>query len=116
MSTARAAVPGATRSCPHCRATVLERAVRCPQCQKHLRHDPDAHIRTAPSVSPFRVEGTIQPPAGETWEYNLLVIVRNAKGEEVARQLVEVGALPAGELRTFTLAVEVLPNRGMRRG
>jgi hypothetical protein len=66
-------------------------------------------------VSPFRVEGTIQPPAGETWEYNLLVVVRNAKGEEVTRQLVEVGALPSGQSRTFSLAVEVLPNSSFRR-
>ncbi len=111
MSTTRSAPLGATRTCPHCRATVLERAVRCPQCQKHLRHDPDAHTKSAPSVSPFRVEGTIEPPAGETWEYNLLVVVRNARGEEVTRQLVEVGALPAGETRTFALSVDVLPTQ-----
>jgi hypothetical protein len=115
MSTTRAAVPGATRTCPHCRTTVLERAVKCPQCQKHLRHDPDAHVRAAPSVSPFRVEGTIVPPPGDTWEYNLLVVVRNAKGEEVTRQLVEVGALPSGEARSFSLAVEVLPGTAVRR-
>lgn len=93
---------------------MLERAVKCPQCQKHLRFDPDANARTAPSVSPFRVEGTIQPPDGETWEYNLLVVVRNAKGEEVTRQLVEVGALPPGDSRSFSLAVEVLPGTGKR--
>ncbi len=110
MSSTRTAAPGATRTCPHCRATVLERAVKCPQCQKHLRFDPNANTKTVETVSPFRVEGTIQPPAGETWEYNLLVVVRNAKGEEVTRQLVEVGALPPGEQRSFTLAVEVLPS------
>lgn len=110
MSTTRSAAPGATRTCPHCRATVLERAVKCPQCQKHLRFDPNANAKSVEAVSPFRVEGTIQPPSGETWEYNLLVVVRNAKGEEVTRQLVEVGALSPGEQRTFSLSVEVLPS------
>lgn len=110
MSTTRNIALGATRTCPHCRATVLEREVRCPQCQKHLRFDPNANIKSVEAVSPFRVEGTIQPPAGETWEYNLLVVVRNARGEEVSRQLVEVGALPPGEQRTFALSVQVLPS------
>jgi hypothetical protein len=54
------------------------------------------------------VEGTVRhPPGGEPWEYTVLVTVRNEKGEEVARQLVGVGALKPDEERTFTLAVEV---------
>ncbi len=108
MKTARPAPLGATRTCPHCRATVLERAVRCPQCQKHLRFDPDAATKTRPAVSPFRVEGTIQPPEGEPWEYDLLVTVRDAAGNEVTRHLVEVGVLMPGDARTFTLSVEVM--------
>lgn len=109
MTPVRTTAPGATRTCPHCRATVLDRAVRCPQCQKHLRFDPDAASRAPKTVTPFRVEGTIQPPAGQTWEYAVLVVVKDDRGEEVARQLVNVGALAAGDTRTFALSVEVLP-------
>jgi hypothetical protein len=110
----RTVLPGATRTCPHCRTTVLERAVRCPQCQKHLRHDPDANRKVPASVSPFRVEGTIRPPDGETWEYDLLLIIRDAAGREVSRKLVDVGALVPGDARTFTLSVEVMAPRGIR--
>jgi len=113
MSPVRTVPPGATRTCPHCRSTVLERAVRCPQCQKHLRFDPEAHAST-PTASPFRVEGTIHAPEGETWEYNLLVVIRDAKGDEVSRHLVEVGAMPPGDARTFALSVEVMALRGRR--
>ncbi len=114
MSVARTVLPGATRTCPHCRTTVLERAVRCPQCQKHLRVDPDASSPQPLPTSPFRVEGTIRAPDGETWEYNLLVIIRDANGQELSRQLVAVGAMPPGDARTFTLSVDVTALRGRR--
>ena len=39
MSTARVGAPGATRSCPHCKATILESANVCPICRHHLRFD-----------------------------------------------------------------------------
>lgn len=113
MTPVRTVPPGATRTCPHCRSTVLERAVRCPQCQKHLRFDPEANA-SIPTSSPFRVEGTIHAPPGETWEYNLLVVIRDAKGDEVSRHLVEVGAMPPGDERTFALSVEVMALRGRR--
>ena len=32
---------GATRTCPHCRATILESAIVCPGCRHHLRFDKD---------------------------------------------------------------------------
>lgn len=66
-----------------------------------------------PSFSPLRVEGAIRNPAdGEGWEYAIMVRITNERGEEVTRQLVAVGAIPPGELRTFTLAVEVFtPDR-----
>lgn len=57
---------------------------------------------------PLRVEATIKhPPVGEPWEYSVMVSIRNAKGEEVDRKVVGVGALQPAEQRTFTLAVEV---------
>jgi hypothetical protein len=37
----------------------------------------------------------------------VLLSIRNDKGEEIARQMVDVGALQSREQRTFTLSVEV---------
>ncbi len=49
------------------------------------------------------------PPLEEPWEYFVVIAVRNDRGEEVARQVVNVGALQGTEKRTFALSVEVLP-------
>jgi hypothetical protein len=38
-----------------------------------------------------------------------VIAVRNDRGEEVTRQVVNVGSLAGTEKRTFTLSVEVLP-------
>ncbi len=82
----------------------------CPACRHHLRFDPKAGAaaRASATASPLVVEGKIRhPEGGEAWEYTVLVTVVNEKGEEVARQLVGVGALKANEERTFNLSVEV---------
>jgi hypothetical protein len=116
MTSTRPGSPGATRTCPHCRATILESSSVCPACKHHLRFDPKAATtaRTQQSVTPLMVEGKVRhPPGGEPWEYTVLVTVRNEKGEEVARQLVGVGALKPDEERTFTLAVEVRAAGGL---
>lgn len=108
MSTVRDVVPGTTRTCPHCRATILESAVRCPACNHHLRFDPTAAARALPSFTPLRVEGTIRhPAAGESWEYSVVLSIRNDKGEEITRQVVGVGAMQPDDARTFQLVVEV---------
>ncbi|MFN8581535.1 MAG: hypothetical protein U0163_11235 [Gemmatimonadaceae bacterium] len=108
MSATREIAPGSTRTCPHCRAVILESAVRCPACNHHLRFDPTAAAKALPSFSPLRVEGTIQhPTTGEPWEYSVVLSIRNGKGEEITRQVVGVGAMQPDELRTFSLAVEV---------
>jgi hypothetical protein len=70
------------------------------------------------------VEGSIRHPnAGEAWEYAVMVSITNDRGEEVARQIVGVGAIPPGEQRKFTVAVEVVepagaasPERGATHG
>lgn len=111
MSTARPSVPGTTRTCPHCRATILESASVCPACRHHLRFDPGAAQRARPSFTPLRVEGTVRhPSAGEGWEYTVVVTVRNERGEEIARHVVGVGGLGPSESRTFALAVEMYGN------
>jgi len=106
MNTGRPTAPGKTRSCPHCKATILDSASTCPACHHHLRFD--ASAERPPSFSPLRIEGTIRhPPVGEPWEYCVVLAICNDRGEEIARQVVGVGALRAAEVRTFSLCVEV---------
>lgn len=113
MSSVRQGAPGTTRTCPHCRTVILDSASVCPMCKHHLRFDPGATARSTPSFTPLRVEGTIRHPAvGEAWEYSVLLTIRNDRGEEIARQVVGVGALQGAEGRTFTLAVDVFTPSG----
>lgn len=108
MSAGRDAAPGATRTCPHCRATILDSAVRCPQCQHHLRFDAGAAARGLRTFSPLQVEALLGPaPSGEAWEYSIVCVIRNPRGEEVGRQIMGVGAVHAGDERTVSLSVEV---------
>ena len=115
MTTVRKTPPGATRTCPHCRAVILQSAAVCPSCRKHLRFVPGESI-SAPTSVPLRVEGTIHHPShGEAWEYAVVVSVSNERGEEVTRQIVGVGAIPPGDVRKFILAVEVYAPDETRR-
>ena len=113
----RVAAPGKTRTCPHCKATILESASVCPGCQHHLRFDPNSLVerRAQPTFSALRVEGAFRNPEGaESWEYSVVVSIRNDRGEEVARKVVGVGALDSGESRTVTLSVDVFAPRGAK--
>jgi hypothetical protein len=109
----KAAAVGATRVCPHCKATILESASVCPGCKGHLRFDAGGASR-APNMTPLRVEGSIRHPSGGgAWEYSMVLTIRNEDGQEVARKLVGVGALQPNEQRTFTLSVDVFaPDKG----
>jgi hypothetical protein len=108
MSNGRVVTPGKTRSCPHCKATILESAAVCPGCQHHLRFDPAAASHRTPSRTPLRVEGTIRPtPEGGPCEYSVVLAIRNQRGQEIARQVVGVGVIQPTEERTFALTVEV---------
>jgi len=101
---------GKTRTCPHCKAVILESLSICPGCMHHLRFDSEAAKRQVAATSALKVEGIIRhPPVEEVWEYYLTISIRNDRGEEVERQVVNVGALQGAEKRTFTLSVEVLP-------
>ena len=109
---ARPVSAGKTRVCPHCKAVVLESLSVCPGCRHHLRFDAEAAQRQEAAIRAFEVDGEIAHPAGEDpCEYSIVVTVRNAKGQQIARQLVAVGALSGGEHCTVALAVEVLPTR-----
>lgn len=106
MSAVRQGAAGATRNCPHCRATILDSASVCPACRGHLRFD-SAPAQNA-LATPLRVEGTIrQTAATGTAEYSVVLSIRNERGEEITRQVVGVGAMKPDESRTFTLAVEM---------
>ncbi|MFI4970893.1 MAG: hypothetical protein ACHP7D_11870 [Lysobacterales bacterium] len=123
MSPPRPGSAGTTRTCPHCKSTILESASVCPACQHHLRFDPAATQRAQQTTSALRVEGTVRHPAdGEAWEYSMVLSIRNDRGEEIDRKLVGVGAMRPGEARTFSLDVEIFaggdassPGNGARR-
>ncbi len=101
---------GKTRTCPHCKAVILESLSICPGCMHHLRFDSEAAKRQVAATSALKVEAMIRHPSiEEAWEYFVTVSIRNDRGEEVDRQVVNVGALQGAEKRTFTFSVEVLP-------
>ena len=111
----RVAMPGKTRICPHCKTTILESASVCPGCQHHLRFDSLVDRRAQPTFSALRVEGAFRNPEGaDSWEYSVVVSIRNDRGEEVARKVVGVGALDPRESRTVTLSVDVFAPRGSK--
>jgi hypothetical protein len=74
-----------------------------------LRFTPGAGASPAvPTSSPLRVEGSFRHPESEqAWEYAVTVTIANERGEEVTRQVVAVGAVQPGEVRKFTVAVEL---------
>lgn len=113
MSRIRKIVPGKTRTCPLCKATILDSASVCPACRHHLRFDPRSAQPEWTSVVPLRIEGMIRHRNdGEAWEYSVTLAIRDEEGEEIARQVVGVGAIRPAEIRTFTLEVEVLAPAG----
>lgn len=115
MSNPRPGTAGATRACPHCKATILESATVCPSCRGHLRYDEASMQREKTRVVPLVIEGTLAAPAGDTpFEYSMVLSIRNERGEEVNRQLIGVGALWPDEQRSFTLQVEMTQAQGQR--
>jgi hypothetical protein len=115
MTPVRQGSPGATRICPHCRASILESATVCPACRHHLRVTDDGAARAVASFSALRVDGTIQhPDVGEVWEYSVLLSIQDERGNDIARQVIGVGALRHDQQRKFTLSVEVFGRGGAR--
>ena len=113
MNVPRPAAPGRTRTCPHCKATILESASVCPACLHHLRFDPALKPTPAPSFPVLKVEGRVEnPEAVQTWEYAVVVSIKGQNGEDLGRHVVNVGALRPGEGREFQVSVEVAGRRG----
>jgi hypothetical protein len=102
---------GATRNCPHCKTTILQRSTICPACRHTLRFEGGKaaaqKTAAAPATEPLRLEATLrQPEDGAGCEYCLVLTVTNDRGEEITRQVISVGSLKAAETRTFAVWVE----------
>ena len=108
MSVARPPVAGRTRACPHCKATILESAAVCPACRHHLRFNPAGQPATAPALSAFRVEGVFENADSTQREYAVVVAVLDERGTEIARKVVNVGALGPGERRACVVSVDLM--------
>jgi hypothetical protein len=112
MSAVRPGTLGATRICPHCKATVLQSASICPGCQHHLRFSSGNAEPESKGIPALRIEGTIQHPVrDEQCEYCVVVSITNERGEKVARQVVGVGALQPGERHRYSFSVDLIPTR-----
>jgi hypothetical protein len=113
MSLIRSGSPGATRVCPHCKATVLESAAVCPGCKHHLRFGSASHaLEAGEGYCALSVDGTIaHTQASEPCEYCVVLDVRDDRGEQLTRQVVGVGVLQTGERRRLNVTVEMLPVR-----
>ncbi|HWL62018.1 MAG TPA: hypothetical protein VNQ32_04440 [Steroidobacteraceae bacterium] len=62
----------------------------------------------------WQIDGTLDAERVDAaTEYSILVVVRNERNEEVARQVVNVGSLQGVERRTFTLSIETSEPRPM---
>jgi hypothetical protein len=112
----RPGAAGRTRTCPHCRATILESAAVCPACRHHLRFDPAGKAgKPVAGEIALGIEGSFSHPAvGEPWEYSVVVVIRDGKGQEVDRKVVGVGSLSPGDQRFVGLSVEVFKPGGNR--
>ncbi len=99
-----------TRTCPHCKATILASAHICPGCRGHLRFDKSGDAPAA--IASWKIEGSFSAERpNEPMEYSILISVRDERNEEIARHVVNVGSLQGAERRTFVLSVET-PDKG----
>ncbi|MCC7097639.1 MAG: hypothetical protein IT472_10710 [Thermomonas sp.] len=113
MSSPRPGAVGATRSCPHCKVTILESAQVCPACRGHLRFD--APAEGSAKLVPLQVEGSLSGTRDSAFEYTVVVVVRDERGKEISRHVAGVGAVFPGENREFVVTVEAVPAPPDRR-
>jgi hypothetical protein len=115
MSSIRSGSPGATRVCPHCKATVLETAAICPGCRHHLRFNTDASQSTSDEgYTALSVDGSISHKVGsEPCEYFVVLDIRDERDQQLARQVVGVGVLQPGEQRHLNVSVGMRPVRAL---
>jgi hypothetical protein len=111
MNVVRQGSLGATRVCPHCKATVLQSAAICPGCHHHLRFNA---ANTGPQIEGHKamtLEGVIHHPSHGECEYCVVISITNEQGEKIARHVVGVGALGPNERHRYSFSVEVIPAR-----
>ena len=114
MSVVRPGTLGATRMCPHCKATVLQSASICPGCQHHLRFSAaDAEPESEGHSGDTDRRDDSTPKRDEQCEYCVVVSITNERGDKIARQVVGVGALQPGERHKYSFSVDVMPVRGI---
>jgi hypothetical protein len=110
MSAVRPASAGSSRTCPHCKATVLVSANVCPACRHHLRFSTGISEPEPERISALCVEGTVTVPAAHgQCEYCVVVSITNSRGEKIARQVIGVGALQPDEPHTYRFSVDLMP-------
>ena len=97
---------GKTRACPHCKATILDSAQICPACRHHLRFGPKGERQEIKTRAAFRVEGVLRQTLAAC-EYSVIASIRDARGQEIKRHVIDVGAMLPNETRTFEVSVEV---------
>ncbi len=73
----------------------------CPACRRHCGSTGEA--RRAPSFSPFCRKGRSASAGRASVKVFILLSIRSRCGNDIARQVVGVGALHADQQRTFTL-------------
>ena len=102
------ALAGESRSCPHCKATILKSAATCPICRHNLRFVAlGSESQVKPTSCPLWVEGTLRNGGdGGALEYFLLMEIRDEAGKVISRQTVGVGAIPRAAKRIFSLRIE----------
>ncbi len=105
----RTATAGKTRSCPHCKATILESSTVCPACRHHLRFERRSSTEPDPvGEVALKVSGQFSRRTTDgQGEYSVVVVIRDARGTELARKVIGVGGLAAGEERSVELTVEL---------
>jgi len=105
------AAAGESRSCPHCKATILKSAASCPMCRHNFRFASfGAEPRVKTTSCPLWVEGTLKNSGdGGALEYFLSMEVRDEAGKVISRQSVGVGAIPQAAMRIFSLRIETAP-------
>ena len=112
MNAVRPMAPGATRSCPHCKSTVLASASVCPACQHHLRFSAPTAAATPTGYAALQIEGSVRhKQVVEPCEFCVVLSIANERGEPLTRQVVGVGVLQPAEARQFSVSVNLVPAR-----
>jgi hypothetical protein len=83
---------GASRTCPHCKATFLQRTFSHPICRHLLKfNSPAFQPRRQFTICPLLVEGTLaHHEVKEPLQYQILMEVRDEAGKLVSRECASV--------------------------